>query len=182
MNTRTVWKAYVDFEKEERWLNEMAADGWDFTRYTWCRYVFTKGTPGRYTYRIQLLPSAPSADESSEYLGFLEDAGVETVDTYQRWVYVRKEDDGRPFDLFSDRESRVAHHRRVAALFGTIGAAQLPLLAVNAANVTAHLRDGALFAVPLFSAYLALLATIAAVVVRQLATARRLERDALVHE
>lgn len=182
MSTRIVWKVYVDFEKEERWLNEIADEGWDLTRYTWCRYVFAKGAPGRYTYRIQLLPSAPSARESREYLGFLEDTGVEIVDLYQRWVYVRKEGDGQPFDLFSDRESRVAHHRRVAALFGTIGAAQLPLLAINAGNVTTHLRDGSVFGVPLFAAYLVLLGSIAAVTVRQIATARRLEREALVHE
>ena len=182
MSERVVWRAYVDFEKEERWLNEMAAEGWEMTRYIWCRYVFSKGAPGRYVYRIQLLPDAVSAKTSGEYLDFLRDAGMEVVDTYQRWVYIRKVADGQPFDLFSDRESRIAHHKRVATLFGVIAAAQLPLLAVNAVNVTAHVRDNAYFSVPLFLVYVAFLGMIGAVALRQLAAVRRLEQEAVVHE
>jgi hypothetical protein len=173
---------YMDFEREERWLNEMAAAGWNLTRYTWCRYVFAEGAPGTYQYRIQLLPDSVSATESRQYLGFLEDAGVEMVATYQRWVYLRKPADSEPFDLFSDRESRVAHHKRVATLFGVIVAAQLPLLAVNLVNVTAQVQDNAYFSLPIVLLYVVLLGMIGLVALRQLAAVRRLERDALVHE
>lgn len=182
MSERVVWKPYMDFEKEESWLNEMAAEGWEMTRYTWCRYVFTKGTPGSYLYRIQLLPKATSAEESRDYLRFLEEAGVEVVDTYQRWVYVRKEADGRPFDLFSDCESRMAHYKRAATLFGIVAAAQLPLFAVYASRAIAHPREVAYISVSLLVAYMVLLGLGARVALRQLAAARRLEREAIIHE
>ncbi|MDD8053275.1 MAG: DUF2812 domain-containing protein, partial [Thermotogota bacterium] len=37
---RVIWRPYWNYEKEEKWLNEMAARGWLFTDYSWCRYVF----------------------------------------------------------------------------------------------------------------------------------------------
>lgn len=182
MSERIVRKAFFDFQKEERWLDEMAAEGWEMTRYTWCRYVFVKGEPGRYQYRIQLLPASVTAADSREYLRFLQEAGVEVVDTYQRWAFLRKEVDGTPFDLFSDRESRLAHHKRVATLFGALAAAQLPLVVVSAASVVSHIQDNAFFSLPLFIAQLALVGVLSAVAVRQFASVRRLERMAIVEE
>ncbi len=182
MSERVVRKMYLDFEKEERWLNHMAAEGWELVRHTWCRYVFEKGVPGRYVYRIQLLPDPASAPESHEYLGFLEEAGVEVVDTYQRWVYVRKSADGQPFELFSDGQSRLAHHKRVAGVFAAIAAAQLPLMAANATNVATSIRERAYFPLPLFVVHVALVAVLVAVALRQLAAVRRLEQEAVVHE
>jgi hypothetical protein len=70
VSTTTIHKLYWDFEKEERWLNEMAAKGLDLVGYSWGTYRFEHGTPGEWTYRIELLPETPAKSASLEYLSF----------------------------------------------------------------------------------------------------------------
>lgn len=182
MNKRVVWKSFSDYEKEERWLNHMAADGWEMTSYVMGRYVFSKGIPGRYIYRVQLLDNLPSAEGSQEYLRLLKDAGIEYVDNHLRWIYIRRLAEDGPFELFSDRDSKIAHHKRVAALFGTVGAAQIPLVTVNLGNVIDHVRDGAFFSAPLMIVHFALVALLLIATVRHLSAAKRLARDSVVYD
>lgn len=120
-----VWKAYWDFEKEEKWINEMSAKGMALTDYSWCRYVFTEAPKNEYIYRIELLKYLPSHAESIAYIRFLEESGVECVATYWRWIFLRKKSSEGPFDIYSDIESKIKHYRRVSALFWTIGALNL---------------------------------------------------------
>ena len=41
-----VYKPYWDYEKEERWLNDMAAKGLALSDYSWCRYAFEETPRG----------------------------------------------------------------------------------------------------------------------------------------
>jgi len=110
---RVIWRPYWNYEKEEKWLNEMAARGWLFTDYSWCRYVFQEGREGEFVYRIELLENLPTHPESQKYLRFLEGTGIECVASYLKWVYLRKKSADGPFDIYTDLESRIAHHRRI---------------------------------------------------------------------
>jgi hypothetical protein len=51
---KTINKVFFvwDFEKEERWLNEMAMNGWALCYVGLCRYTFEKCEPGEYTIRL----------------------------------------------------------------------------------------------------------------------------------
>lgn len=113
-----VFKLFVDFEKEERWLNEMSAKGLQMSSYYFGQYVFEDGQPGEYTYRLELLESHPRSGEGMAYIRFMEDAGVECVDTFWRWAYFRKKTADGPFDLFTDAQSKIRHYRRVATVSG----------------------------------------------------------------
>ncbi len=93
-----VFKLFVDFEKEERWLNEMSAKGLQFSSYWFGNYVFEQGTPGEYTYRLELMETSPHNAEGQAYIRFMEDAGVECVDTFWRWAYFRKKTADGPFE------------------------------------------------------------------------------------
>ena len=42
------WFWVWEFEKEERWLNEMAQEGWALTCGGFCTYTFEKCEPGEY--------------------------------------------------------------------------------------------------------------------------------------
>lgn len=110
-------KAYWDFEKEEAWLNHMAAKGMALIDYTWCRYVFDDCKNGEYIYRIELLENLPSHPESQAYIRFMEESGVECVATYIRWVYFRKKTADGPFEIYSDRDSMITHLRRINSLW-----------------------------------------------------------------
>jgi hypothetical protein len=109
----TVHKAYWDFEKEERWINEMSAKGMALTDYSWCRYVFAESPNCQYIYRIELLEYPPRHPESVAYLRFLEESGVECVATYMRWVYLRKPAAEGPFDIYTDIDSKIKHYQRI---------------------------------------------------------------------
>jgi len=145
MTARVVHRLYWDFEKEERWLNEMAAKGWNLVRYSLGSYRFESGEPGTWVYRIELLPGGRRRAASREYLTLLRDTGVETVATYMRWVYLRRLAARGAFELFTDLESRIAHYRRVLRLFAGLLAA---LVAVEAGLIVNN-GGGVAFVAPL---------------------------------
>ena len=117
MKKYVMWKAFIDYEKEENWLNEMSAKGLMFTDYFLFRYTFTDCEPGEYIYRIELLNSLPATAESQKYLAFMAENGVEHVSSWARWVYFKKRAADGPFDIYSDIDSRITHYRRICTLF-----------------------------------------------------------------
>lgn len=119
MNRKSVYKMLFiwDWEEEERWLNEMAAQGWHFVKYSFpFRYTFERGEPGAYQYCLQALEHKIGSMESQNYIAFLRDMNIEVVDSYLYWVYFRKPADGQPFEIFSDVESKMNHMRRFALI------------------------------------------------------------------
>lgn len=136
MSQRTVHRLYCDFEKEEAWLNAMAAKGLNFVRYGWGRYTFERGVPGEWIYRIQFLEEDARKPASGGYLALVADAGVETVDTYMNWAYFRRRAAGGPFELFSDLDSRMAYYKRILTFFGLMALTQVPISVVLAANIS----------------------------------------------
>ena len=73
MKTKTIYRIFVDYEKEEKWLNEMAQSGWALESFRLMRYVFKQVERGTYTYRIELLSNLPSHPESKAYMAFLDE-------------------------------------------------------------------------------------------------------------
>ena len=118
------WFWVWDFEKEERWLNEMAAKGLCLVSVGWCRYEFEDCVPGEYGIRLELLKEKPTHPESVKYMEFLEETGAEHVGSWWNWIYMRKKKVDGEFRLFSDYESRVQHLTRIIRLISA-------LLAVN---------------------------------------------------
>jgi uncharacterized membrane protein YuzA (DUF378 family) len=161
MDTKTVHKLYWDYEKEERWLNHMAAQGFALADYTWGTYRFERSAPGEWIYRVELLSRDVSGVRRREYLDFMRDAGIQSVATHLSWVYFRKPAADGPFELFSDLDSRIAHYQRVLAVFGSLTVALIPVTTVNLINLMHGDRSMA-FVLPLMalqSAIVALMAT-----------------------
>lgn len=61
-------KAFFDFEKEEKFLNDMSANGLALTDYSWCKYVFEDAPKNEYIYRLELLETPFSHPKSQEYI------------------------------------------------------------------------------------------------------------------
>ena len=119
------WWWVWDFEKEEKWLNQMAAEGWALCGVGFCRYEFEKCEPGEYTVRLEFLEHLPGSAEGADYIRFLEETGAEHVGSYMRWAYFRKKAVDGVFDIYSDTTSRVAHLRRMQYMIAPIAAANL---------------------------------------------------------
>ena len=72
------WFWVWEFEKEERWLNEMAQEGWALKKASFCTFVFEKTEPGEYIIRVETL------DNSSDFENFMEELGAESTSAAKR--------------------------------------------------------------------------------------------------
>lgn len=114
------WFWAWDFDKEEIWLNEMAAKGLALVAIGFSRYTFKECLPGEYNIRLELLENVPSHAESESYIKFLEETGAEYLGSIMRWVYFRKKTDSGEFNLYSDNNSRIKHLNRLLLLLGIL--------------------------------------------------------------
>jgi len=180
MSTHIAHKLYWDFEKEEAWLNDKAAQGENLVRYRWGTYTFEQGAPREWIYRIELLPESIRKPSSQRYLQFMSDAGVQTVDTYLSWVYFRKPAADGPFELYSDMDSRIAHYTRVLTLYGTLTAALVATTASGLHSVTSNGLN--FFTLPLFSLQIAILIVTASYALRVAKRVRALKAQKQLFE
>ncbi len=132
---RTVHKAFLvwNFDKEEKWLNEMAAKGLCLVSVGFCKYEFEDCEPGEYKVRLQLLENNHNAPESQKYIEFLESTGVEHIGSFMRWVYFRKKTAYGEFALFSDNTSQIQY---LSTLISFIAAITIANVLVGICNVS----------------------------------------------
>ena len=130
MNRMKKYKQFFiwQWDEEERWLNEMAAQGWHFVKYRFPGYyTFEQGEPGAYQYRLEAMEHRIGSKEAQDYIAFLRDMDIEVMDSYLFWAYFRKPANGKPFEIFSDVNSKLKHMKR----FALIPFACLMLLVIN---------------------------------------------------
>jgi hypothetical protein len=116
-----------NFDKEEKWLNEMAAKGLCLVAVGYCRYEFEECLPGEYTIRLEMLKQKPNHPESQQYISFMEETGAEQVGSFLRWVYFRKKTAEGAFEIFSDYDSRIRHLQRIISLIGVLAGVNIGL-------------------------------------------------------
>lgn len=116
-----------DYDKEEKWLNEMAAKGLSLVSVKLLAYEFETTLPGEYHVCMQMLEHSQNHPETENYIHFLEDTGVEHVGNFQRTAYFRKRTSEGDFTLFSDTASRI---RQLQYLITTL----VVLLPINLCN------------------------------------------------
>ena len=117
--TKYRWFWVWDFEKEERWLNEMAANGWTLVEVGYCRYTFEKTDDNEYTVRLEMHPF----DE--DYISFMEQTGAEYIGRVLQWIYFRKKSELGRFDIFSDLNSRISHLSKIHKMILMLGLTNL---------------------------------------------------------
>lgn len=121
------WFWVWEFTKEEKWLNDMAAQGKALVRVNFCNYEFEDCEPGEYTLRLQMLEHAPCTEEGQAYIHFVEETGAEYVGSIQRWAYFRKQVEQGDFELMGDNATRIKHLRNIMWTL-------IPLALLNLAN------------------------------------------------
>ena len=107
------WFWVWEFEKEEKWLDEMSQQGWALDKVGWCRYEFVQCEPGEYITRLEMLDEHTDTAKSKEYIDFVESTGAEYIGHVVKWVYFRKRAAEGSFDLYSDIDSRIKHVQRI---------------------------------------------------------------------
>ncbi len=114
-----------EFDKEEKWLNEMSAKGLCLVSVGFCKYEFEDCEPGEYRICLQFLDKMPRHPESKKYIEFLEATGAEHIGSFTRWAYFRKKAADGEFELFSDNASRIKYLSGIISLIALISVSNL---------------------------------------------------------
>ena len=117
-----------EFDKEEKWLNEMAQEGWLLDGVGLCTYRFAACEPGEYTVRLEMHPL------DQKYIDFMKETGAQYVGRCMQWMYFRKKAADGAFDLFSDIDSRMEHLKRIERLLCGLALGNLALGISNSMN------------------------------------------------
>lgn len=108
------FKVFVNFEKEEQYLREMASKGYHLVKKNSLYvYTFVKGDPSDINYRMDYR-SFSNNSELISYVTMFEDAGWEHVygTKTSYYQYFKPVDEGSDDELFSSTESKAQRYKR----------------------------------------------------------------------
>jgi len=108
-------RLFYDKDAEQDWLNRLSLQGWALDNYFLGVYTFVPCEPGEYIYQIDLLDNW--SGDKKDFAAFMEDSGVEVVDQWYRWVFLRKKAADGPFEMYTDAESKISQYNRVINFF-----------------------------------------------------------------
>lgn len=112
------WKFTFDKDEEQEWLNDWCQNGWAMTKFFMGVVTFVPCQPGEFIYQIDMIPGRfLQAHDYEGYVIFMDEMGIEVLQRWGRWVYLRKRAEDGPFDLYTDTESKIALYRRIRSLF-----------------------------------------------------------------
>lgn len=119
-------------EEMERYLNEMAHEGWQCCEIVRNELRFVRGEQDEYTYRVQYFYESRDG-EKDDYLRTLGETGAALVGEYGEALILRKKTVDGAFELYSDLDSKIAalEKRRSHARNMMLGALMLVLLRGN---------------------------------------------------
>lgn len=109
------FRLYYDKDAEEVWLREMSLKGWALKKFFLGFYTFEPCAAGEYHYQIDLLDNW--SGNKADYVSFMEELGVEVIDQWWRWVYLRKKATDGPFEMYTDANSKIALYRKIMNFF-----------------------------------------------------------------
>lgn len=112
------FKFTFDKDEEQDWLNDYCQQGWAMVSFFVGLTTFAPCQPGEFIYQIDLLPgSGLQASNYTDYAIFMNDMGVEVLQRWGRWVYLRRPAVDGPFDIYTDVASKIELYRRIRRLF-----------------------------------------------------------------
>lgn len=113
--TKTVYKIYFSFEKEEKWLEEMSAEGWHLMKTPGVGYTFEQGQPEERIYKIDYR-TLKNQDAVDEYVSLFDESDWICVNPQPKknnyYFYTHK--DNEINDIFSDKASKAQRYHRFA--------------------------------------------------------------------
>ena len=119
-------KFFSDFQKEEKWLEAMAAQGWQFKGYS-LFHIFEPAQPQQVNIRIDYREFENQHD-FEDYCSLFADSGwrhiVGTIDSGSQY-FMRMDGDSNE-DIFSDSASRAGRYKRMANTWLLLACVFLP--------------------------------------------------------
>ena len=112
------FRLYFDKDEETDWLNGMADRGWAMEKFLWGFYRFERCEPGAYRYQIDFGERPFSISE--DYRAFMEENGVEVMQSWGYWIILRKPASAGEFLLYTDVDSAIEHYKKIRTLFKAV--------------------------------------------------------------
>lgn len=97
-------------EKEQVWLEQMAAHGWVLDEVGLIRYTFCKQEPQHIRYRLDY--QEIKGNDLLEYLSLFTDAGWEYKGRMNNWFYFAAKDP-ETGEIYTDTQSKIEKYKRV---------------------------------------------------------------------
>lgn len=130
----TRFKMFFDKDKETQWLNDMADQGWAMKSFFAGFYTFEACEKGQYRYQIDFVDKL--CNVSDDYRGFMTDAGIEVVQTWGFWVYLRKPARDGEFLLYTDVDSQIGHYTKIQRMLKIVTIFELLCLFLEILSAT----------------------------------------------
>ena len=123
------FKLYFDKDKETRWLNDMADQGWAMNGFFAGFYRFEPCEKGKYTYQIDFGNEFFSV--SDDYREFMSDSDIEIIQSWGFWVFLRKLSSEGEFQLYTDVDSQIEHYKKIRNMFKAVTVIELICLFIE---------------------------------------------------
>lgn len=123
------FKLYFDKDKETRWLNDMADQGWAMNGFFAGFYKFEPCEKGKYTYQIDFGNEFFSV--SDDYREFMSDSDIEIIQSWGFWVFLRKLSSEGEFQLYTDVDSQIEHYKKIRNMFKAVTVIELICLFIE---------------------------------------------------
>lgn len=91
---------FVNFDKEEQWLNEQSKKGWAFSRTNGVIYRFNVCEPGEFIYQIDFDEKKSLMEE--DYIVFRNSCGDSFVHQWKSKIYWKRRASDGPFEAEND--------------------------------------------------------------------------------
>lgn len=88
---------FIDFDKEEKWINDMAKSGWALWHTNGVIYRFKKCEPNEFIYQIDF-DEQTSKDGVDDYVAFRSSCGDQFVHQWKQKIYWKRETTSGPFE------------------------------------------------------------------------------------
>ena len=145
-------KCFIDHDKEEKWLNDMAKKGYELVD-VFFTYKFRKAKPEDATIKIDFR-KFKNKEDFIDYCTLFEDSGWKHLvgSKNSGAQYFKKVSEDSQEDIFSDTMSKAGKYKKLSNMWASLAIAYLPFLAVLISmryiNVNAMMNPKLLYLTP----------------------------------
>lgn len=146
------FKFFIDYDKEEKWLNSMAKRGYELKKVSF-GYKFSSSTPQECNIKIDCREFKNKKD-FVDYCTLFEDSGWKHIcgNKYSGTQYFKKVDANGYDDIFSDRMSKSERYKRLSNMWMKTAITCLCIIlalgAVGVVNLKAFINPKLLYLTP----------------------------------
>lgn len=146
------FKFFINFDKEEKWLNGMAKQGYKFTKKS-NGYEFQPAKPETVTIKMDYRKFKKQED-FEDYCALFGDSGWTHIAGTKRsgYQYFKKADENGSEDIFSDVYSKAGRYKRLSEMWISSASCFIPifvaLICTNSIDASALLNPKLLYFTP----------------------------------